>query len=74
MVEGGVGGTSETGVVELELALRDDWEVAIAGVGGGGVRFLMARDSRVWGGFSSVGDWGGGIETVEYLESAISPS
>lgn len=35
------------------------------GVGGGGVRFFVAMDSRVWREVSSVGDWGGGIETVD---------
>jgi len=42
------------------------WEecaAASSGVRGGGLRFFMASDSRVCREVSSVGDWGGGIET-----------
>ncbi len=59
------GGAPLVGGIEVGVAFWEDWEAANSGVGGGGVRFLMARDSRVWRVGSSVGDWGGGMETAE---------
>lgn len=59
------GWVSLVGGFEVGVAFWEVWEAASSGVGGGGVRFLMARDSRVWRVGSSVGDWGRGMETVE---------
>ncbi len=50
------GGAPLVGGIEVGVAFWEDWEAANSGVGGGGVRFLMARDSRVWRVGSSVGD------------------